>query len=155
MKKVFMALLIGLLLTACAGTRENRENMVEDLGSPAKVALLKQRAKAFWTAFVKEDYEKVYDFYEPFFRAKMNKYTFIGSRGAVKYSSFEVKDVKVEGNVAYVTMRVTYSVPGIKYKRLEFSKPETQTEFVNSWLFIDGNWYREYKSAEQPAFTEY
>jgi len=152
MKKVFIALLIGLLLTACAGTRER---MVEDPGSPAKVALLQQRAEAFWTVFVKEDYEKAYTFYEPFFRARTNKNKFIGSIGLVKYHSFEIKDIKVEGNVAHLTVRVAYSIPKVKYKVSEFSQPETQTEFVDSWLFIDENWYREYKSDEHSGFTEY
>jgi hypothetical protein len=103
--------------------------MVGDPGSPAKVALLRQRAEVFWTAFLKEDYENTYFLYDPFFRAKSNKHAYIATMGTVKYHSFEIKDIKVEGNVGYVTLNVVYSIPKTKFKQREFRKPDTPVEF--------------------------
>lgn len=144
-KTVFLALLIGLFLTACAGTRER---MVEDPGSPAKVALLKQRVEAFWAAFVKEEYEKTFYLYTPFFQAKSSKYAYLATLGTLKYHSFEIKDIKVEGNVGYVTLSIVYSIPKRKFKLQEFSQPETPAEFEETWLFVYDNWYKEYKYDE-------
>jgi hypothetical protein len=146
MKKVFLAVLISLsLLIACAGIESKRKSMSEDLGSPEKVALLKERVNDFWSAFVKEDYEKIYNIYDPFFRAKTDKNTFFGTLGKIKYHEFEIKDIKVEGNVARVKVRTVYSLPKVKLKTQEFSTPEeTPTEFEETWLYIYDNWYKEY-----------
>lgn len=140
MKRFFLALLIGAVLSGCAATGGR---MVE-MDSPSKVALLRERAVEYWTAAVKQDYEKTFSLFDPFFRAATNKYKFMGSQGAVKYHSFEIKDIKVDGNVAHVKVGIVYSVPKIKFKTQEFSKPETATEFEESWLFVYDYWYKEY-----------
>ncbi len=146
MKKVFLAVLISLsLLMACAGIESKTKSMSEDLGSPEKVALLKERVNDFWSAFVKEDYEKIYNIYDPFFRAKTDKNTFLGTVGKIKYHEFEIKDIKVEGNVAKVKVRTVYALPKMRLKTQEFSTPEkTPTEFEETWLYIYDNWYKEY-----------
>jgi hypothetical protein len=133
------------LLTACAGTKE-KMSMVEDPGSPAKVALLRERVETFWTAFTHEDYEKAFYLYDPFFRVNTNKHLFLGRIGTVKYKLFEIKDINVDGNVAHVIVGVVYSVPPVKYKKMEFSQPETYTAIEDTWLYIYDNWYKEYKT---------
>lgn len=146
MRKVLLALVIFLsLLVACAGIKSTGKSMSEDLGSPEKVALLKERVNDFWSAFVKEDYEKIYNIYDPFFRAKTDKYAFFGTLGKIKYHEFEIKDIKVEGNVAKVTIKIIYSLPNVRLKTQEFSTPEdTTTDFEETWLYIYDNWYKEY-----------
>ena len=152
MKKISIVLLIGFFLVACAVAPVR---MVEDQDSAAKTALLRERAKEFWTASVKEDYEKVFYLFDPFFQAKTNKHLFIGSRGVVKYQSFEIKDIKVVGNVGHVTLNVVYSIPKIKVKNQEVSRPETPAEFEESWLFVGDNWYKEHKDDETSESTTY
>ncbi len=142
MKRIILTLLTALVLNACAGVPAR---MAEDQGSAAKVDLLRDRAKAFWAATVIEDYEKVYSLYDPFFRAASSKTAFIATRGTVKYHSFEIKDVKVDGNVGRVTVSVVYSIPKVVFKRQEFSKPDTPAEFEETWLFVEDNWYKEFK----------
>ncbi|MBM4140025.1 MAG: hypothetical protein FJ242_00795 [Nitrospira sp.] len=146
MKKVFFVVLISLLsLTACAGIETSRKSMSEDLGSPEKVDLLRERVNDFWSAFVKEDYEKIYYLYDPFFRTRTpNKHAFMGTLGKIKYHKFEVKDIKVEGNVAKLKVSVVYSIPKTRFKIAEFSQPETPAEFEETWLYIYDNWYKEY-----------
>jgi len=73
MKRFLLLFLIMFSIAACAGVRP--KSMVEDEGSEAKIAILRERADGFWSAFVKEDYEKLFYFYDTFFQAKTNKYT--------------------------------------------------------------------------------
>jgi hypothetical protein len=158
MKRTILLLLFFVMLTSCAGLRTTGKSMVEDLGSPEKTALLRQRANDFWNASVKEDYDKVYSLYDPFFRAKHpDKSAVIGKLiGKIKYHSFEVKDIRVEGNVAKVTISLIYSVPAIRMKAQVFSAPETAAEFEETWLYIYDNWYKEYYLAMyEKGFVEY
>ena len=152
MKRIILAVLTVLSVAACATAPMN---MVEDQGSPAKVALLRDRVTEYWTASVKEDYSKVYSLFDPFFRARMNKDAFIGETGKLKYHSFKIKDVKVDGNVGHVKLDIVYSIPKVKFKRQEFSKPETPAELEESWLFVDDNWYKEYKVEEDFGYARY
>ncbi len=129
---------------ACATTEISKKTMVEDLGSPDKIELLRQRANDFWSAFVRKDYERVYNLYDPFFRARTSKNAFIGTMGRVLYHEYEIKDIKVEGNVAKVKVRVVYSMPKYRFRQLELSKPKTPAEFEENWLYIYDNWYKEF-----------
>lgn len=140
----FLITLIVFALTACAGAPTTGKSMVEDLGSPEKVDLLRQRANEFWSAFVKEDYDTVYNMFDPFFRRKINKDTFL-NKLAVKYHESEVKDIKVEGNVAKVRVRIVSSVPGIIGKKgQKMSSPPVPSEFDDTWIYIYDNWYKQY-----------
>lgn len=140
-KTVFLLLVSMIFLNSCA---ISQKRMTEDLGSPEKIALLKERVNEFWTAFVKEDYEKIYYLFDPFFKVRTNKYAFIGNLGRIKYHEFEIKDIKVEGNVAKVKVKVVYSMPKVVLKIKEFSVPRTPDEFEETWLYIYDNWYKEY-----------
>lgn len=142
MKKILFLLLIAMIfLNSCA---ISQKRMVEDLGSPEKIEILKERVNEFWTAFVKEDYEKIYYLFDPFYQVRTNKYAFIGNLGRIKYHEFEIKDIKVEGNVAKVKVKVVYSMPKVVLKIKEFSVPRTPDEFEETWLYIYDNWYKEY-----------
>ncbi len=152
MKRILLVLLIGFSLAACAGSPRK---MVEDQGSPAKVALLRERVNEYWTASVNAEYEKTFYLFDPFFQASTNKYSFLGTRGVIKYHSFEIKDIKVDGNVGHVTMMIVYSIPKSVFKKAEFSKPPTSAEFVEPWLFVGDNWYKEYKADEGGGVVSY
>lgn len=151
MKRTILIALIAISISACAGVKSTSKGMVEDLGSPEKTALLEERVKDFWNAFLREDYDRIYYLYDPFFQARTDKDAFKETMGKIKYHKFEIKGVKVEGNVARVKVAVVYSLPKIRVKTQEFSQPETPTEFEETWLYIYDNWYREYymPSAEQ------
>lgn len=140
------------MLGGCAGTKGE---MIKEMDSPAKVALLKERAQEYWDAAVKEDYEKTYFLFDPFFRAVSDKYKFLGTRGVVKYRSFEIKGVKVEGNVGLVKVSVIYFVDTLKYKKQKFSQPDTPVEFEETWVFVGDNWYKEYKMDETSGTFDY
>lgn len=144
MKNTVLVLLIVVSLTACASVKSTSRGMAEDLGSPEKIELLSQRINDFWTAFMKEDYEKIYYLYDPFFQAGTNKYAFMGTLGMVKYHKFEIKDIKVEGNVAEVKLSLVYSMSKVKLKLTEFTVSETPAEIEETWLYIYDNWHKEF-----------
>ena len=154
MKRLFLLFLIIFTIAACADIP--KKSMVEDEGSEAKIALLRERVNEFWSAFVKEDYEKLFFFYDTFFQAQTNKYTFIGNLGRIKYNSYEIKDVRVEGNIGFATLDVIYSIPKAKFKVREFSQEPKLAKFEEKWLFIGDKWYKEYKDPEgDPAVIKY
>jgi hypothetical protein len=143
-RKILILLLLISLLTACAGMEPAKKSMSEDPGSPEKAALLRNRVNEFWSAFVKGDFEKVYTLYDPFYRVRTDKYIFFGQMGKVKYYEFEITDIKLEGNVADVKLKVVYEVPALKVKVQEFNVPKSTGEFEERWLYIYDNWYKEY-----------
>jgi hypothetical protein len=146
MRQFISVLLTILLLTGCAGMAGKTKSLSDDLGSPEKAALLKERATEFWSAFVKQDYAKVFDMQDPFFRTAKKKDAYMASLGTIRYHKFEIKDVTVEGNTAKVKTRVVFSVPKTKIKQLTVSAPETEREFDDKWLYVYDNWYKEYYS---------
>jgi hypothetical protein len=145
MKKTLLVIIFCLSMAACAGLEQKKADMSEDLGSPEKVALLKQRVSEYWTAFIKKDYETTFALNDPFFRARSDKNVYIGKMGAIIYNRFEIKDVKIEGNVAKVKTHVTFSVPTTKVSKLEFKMPETESDVETLWLYVYDNWYREHR----------
>lgn len=143
MRNIVLLLLTFIVLTACAGVKTSGKSMAEDLGSPEKVELLRKRAHDFWSATVKRDYEKAYPFYDPFYRARVDKESFKIIQ-SIKYHKFEINDIKVEGNVAKVQVSTVYSLPTQQLNRQPFTIPETPAEFEETWLYIYDDWYKEY-----------
>lgn len=143
MRNIILLLLTFIVLTACASVKTPGKSMAEDLGSPEKVELLRKRAHDFWSAMVTSDYEKAYPIYDPFYRASVDKESFKIIQ-SIKYHTFEINDIKVEGNVAKVTVSTVYSLPTQQLSRQPFTIPETPAEFEETWLYIYDNWYKEY-----------
>jgi hypothetical protein len=146
MKKVICSLLILIFSFGCAGLGFKGKSLSEDPGSPEKAALLRERAHDLWSAFVKEDFEKAYQFYDPFVRAKREKAEFLATLGKIKYSAFEITDVKIEGNVAKIKLKIDYSMPKTKLNKLEFFVAPTQREIEDKWIYVYDNWYKEWYS---------
>ncbi len=143
--KCFLVLTAIIFTASCASLpTKGQPNMAEDLGSPAKVKLLEKRASEYWATMVKGDLREAYKYYDPFMKARMSAEEFVLNHGVVKYHDFKITNVKVEGNVAKVTVKVKYSVPKIRVKLREFEIPEKEEEFDETWLFVYDNWYKEY-----------
>lgn len=145
MKRTIFWLLIFMTLAGCGGMKATENSMADDLGSPKKIALLRERANDFWNAAVKGEHEKVYYFYDPFFRAgNPGKAGIEKVTARIKYHTAEVKDIQMEGNVARVKVSIIYSLPPTKVKTQVFTQPETPAEFEETWLYVYDNWYKEY-----------
>jgi len=143
--KICLLMILSVLILSCSSISGiHRKSLVEDPGSPEKVKMLKDRASQFWEAMVKGDLKEAYKYYDPFLRARMSPEEFIEKHRAVKYHEATVTDVKVEGNIGTVHVKVKYSLPKTKIRQREFSIPETITDFDERWLFVYDNWYKEY-----------
>jgi hypothetical protein len=155
-RTLILFITLTLLLGACAGGISEKKNLSEDMGSPAKVALLRERADDFWSSYVEADYERAYSIFDPFYRAKSPIEDYLSKTGRMKYHSFVLEDVKVEGNVGTVKVGVVFSLPKVTLNKQEFSAPESETSFEEKWLYIYDNWYKEYylESLEM-SFVEY
>lgn len=141
--RICSMLFVPLLIVACAsGIRKT--SLAEDPGSPKKVEMLKTRASQYWAAMTKGNLKEAYTFYDPFLRARMSPEEFVEKHSAVKYHEATVTNVKVEGNIGTVSVKVKYSVPKVKIRQREMEVPETTTDFEERWLFIYDNWYKEY-----------
>ncbi len=144
MKILIVTITVVGILSGCVATSPVKKSLINDLGSPSKVRLLEKRATEFWNAMVKHDMEKAYEYYDPFMRARMSVHEFINKHGLVRYDSFSIEDIKVEGNIGTVRISVTYHIPKIKVFRREFSQPKTTRSFEERWLYVYDNWYKEY-----------
>jgi len=131
-------------------------SLMDDPGSEEKVALLRERAVAFWEALQKGDYEATYGLFDPFFRGRFRQVDYLSATGMVKYHGYEIEDVVVEGNLGQVTLSYKYEIPDFTTRLGTVSRPLTEARTRETWLFIDGNWYKEYRSeSSQSGFGRY
>ena len=130
-----------LAISGCATV--NRQS-VEMTGAEKEV-LLKQRVMAMWIAQVAGDREMMYDFYDPFYRARASKKVFAGKSIPIRYYNPEIASVDIKGNVADVSVKMEYEIKDIMAPSGKLlSQAMTKTVTKEKWLFIDGTWYREY-----------
>ncbi len=123
-----------------------KRSLLDDMGSEKKVSMLRERAKAFWEALKEGDYAAAYELFDPFFRGRFRKVDYLAATGLVHYQSFDIEKVAVDGNLGYVTLRYRYEIPAITTRLGTVSRPPTEAKVRETWLFIDGNWYKEYQN---------
>jgi len=123
----------------------------------ADKARLEARVADFWGALVKGDYETAYALFDPYFRRRMPVTDYVGQSGRVKQRDFKILDAQMEGKVARVAVEFSYEIPALKLPRGgTYSKPPTLTRSEETWIFIDGDWYKEYRNEVGDfSFTRY
>ncbi len=121
-------------------------DLMHDPGSEKKTAMLRARAEKFWNFLMDGSYESVYGLYDPFFRGRFRKVDYLSATGMVKHHSFEIEDVQVEGNMGRVTLSYKYEIPAISTRLGTVARPPTEARISEAWLFIDENWYKEYRN---------
>ena len=63
------------------------------------------------------------------------------------YHGYFLEDLKIEGNVATVKIKVKYDVPKITILGKETSIPPKEITAEDTYLFIDGTWFRKFVDA--------
>jgi hypothetical protein len=139
MKRTALLLIFGMLLVSCATTTGQSGR---SLSPETKEALLRERVMTMWNAQVKGDRATMYDLYDPFYRAKENKGAFVGTAVPLFYYNPEIKEIGVKGNVATVRVQMEYELRRYMVRGREVSQAKQQVVTTETWLFIDGNWYR-------------
>lgn len=115
------------------------------------------RVNAFGAAMVKGDYQTAYQFFDPFYRKRVDFMSHLTNIGRIKYKSYEFSDAKSAGNLALVLVHVVASVPSFESasgKRAELA--ERDVEFPARWVWVDGDWYMEfYSEAKNLRYARY
>lgn len=118
---------------------------------------LEQRVTAFWQALLNADSAAAYALFDPYFRLRMRESEYVAQSGRVKHHRFQLKDVTLQGNIAQVTVEFVYEIPQMTLPLGgTYARPETPAAVRETWLFIDGQWYKEYHNEIGDfAFTRY
>lgn len=120
-------------------------------------AHLRERVAAYWEGMLEQDYVETYGLQDPFYRSHHDPLDYLRELGRIKYSAHHIDSVEIDGWRAEVKGRVTASVPPFMAKTGEvITQPEREVPIDMVWLWIDGDWYREfYSAATEDRLTRY
>lgn len=119
----------------------------KDLSHKEKEDSLRKRLEDYWNGMIKKELSTTYRLHDPFYRARTPFEYYASHRGPMVYHSYTIEDIKVEGNVASVKVKVVYEVPKLTFFNQETSIPRKETVIEDTYLFIDGTWYRKFVDA--------
>jgi hypothetical protein len=126
--RLFVFMVAGVFLTACATAPENTENSIAE------------RAQDRWEALLAGDYETAYAFYSPGYRSTKSVVDFaIGVRSRrVRWTSAEYMEHSCLENSCTVLFNVGFTVnrpvPGMK-------KFEGSNTVEEKWVKTEGQWW--------------
>ena len=144
MRRIVFVILIAFMLASCTtATIASRPQ----LSDGEKEKLLRERVAENWQAMVESNRGRAYEIFDPFFRTRTTREWFVGLATPVKYHSFEIGDVSVQGNVAIVWVDVKYSIKHIGSLGQKIEELNREKNLKEKWLFIDNNWYRQFFDA--------
>lgn len=109
-----------------------------------KEVLLKQRVNAYWNAMIRKDIKTVYQIHDPFYRARIPFEYFSSHRGPMVYHNYSIEGIRIEGNIASVKIKVKYEVPKFIIQGKESSIPPKEVVAEDTYLFLDGKWFRKF-----------
>lgn len=144
---------IILLMTGCAAKPRDAGIVMEPT---EKEGLLRQRVQEMWHAQVNGDRATMYDYYDPFFRARVKKGFFAGREIPIHYYNAAIDSMEIKGNVATVRVGMEYEVKGLPGRLGLIDVPRKASIDHETWLFVDGNWYRQYIDySSESTFAKY
>ncbi len=112
-----------------------------------KEALLREKVNAYWKGMLKKDMKVTYEIHDPFYRSKMPFDVYAVQRGPMVYHRYSIEEVKIRGNEAEVKIKVNYDVPKMMVLGKETSIPPKEVVVEDTYLFIDGRWFRKFVDA--------
>ena len=112
-----------------------------------KERLLKEAVADYWNAMLKGDLERAYQLHDPFFRARIPFDAFATQRGKFIYHSHQIQSLLIDGNVARVQSTTSFEIPKLLVMGREQAVPRRDFAIDDTWLYVDGGWYRQYVDA--------
>lgn len=109
--------------------------------------LLKEAVDDYWNAMLKGDLERAYQLHDPFFKARMPFDAFAAQRGKFNYHSHQIQGLQIDGNVARVQSTTSFEIPKLMIMGREQAVPRRDFAIDDTWLYVDGGWYRQYVDA--------
>lgn len=119
----------------------------EGLSLDEKKSLLKKRVEAYWEGMTKKDMKTTYEIHDPFYRARIPYEYYVSHRGPMVYLAYSIEDMKIQGNIATVKIKVKYEVPKITILGKDTYMPPKEITAEDTYLFLDSTWYRKYVDA--------
>ncbi|CDH43920.1 sialidase family protein [Candidatus Contendibacter odensensis] len=119
---------------------------------------LRQRATQYWDAMQREDYATTYALMDSFFQSQVDRSSYLQKMGIIKYQNFRIEGIERHGKIAKLQTIVEAGVPEFKSPTSgkSYSKPQQPYAFIDTWLFIAGDWYREYnEESSGKRYTQY
>lgn len=118
---------------------------------------LKARVAEYWKAMSDENFDLSFKYFDPFTRAAFPVDIYKQRLGRIKYKENIVIDqIKINGNFADVSLRVTAFVPEFELAGKKQKMPEREVPINERWVFVDNNWFREYsEESTHVKFTRY
>jgi len=117
---------------------------IKEITPEEKEKLLKERVNAMWDAQIRRDRRVMYDLYDPFFRARVTKDWFGGQNMPAHYNKADIQELNIKGNVADVKVKIVFEIKGVMLLGKLHSEPPKESITSETWLFVDGNWYRQF-----------
>lgn len=118
-----------IIFSGCA-TKEGVRKAEEDT--------LKERVMEYWRHKINGEFDKCYEYEEPFYRKTVNLVKYIkGFRtDVIKWKTADVREMEIRGDEAVVKLNVDMNVkvPGIR--RIDRTSLVTE-----KWVRVEGIWY--------------
>jgi hypothetical protein len=118
---------------------------------------LRSRIETYWKFMSEGNFDASYALFDPFMRAAWPAVLYKQRLGIIKYKPEIIIDrVDINGNFADIDLRVRAFVPEFEMAGKKQGAPEREVEIRERWVFIDGNWFREYfEEGSNLRFTRY
>jgi len=151
-----LTLLVGVMGAACNNQQGKSTRQYESLTLDQHKQLLAKRVLENLNLMVRQDYKKQYTLYDPVFRAHVSLDEFVQARSRnMHYSKPDVREIRIRGHIADVTVAVMVEIRQLKLPGGRvLDRPAQERVMPERWLWMDGNWYREYKNSKQ-SFIRY
>jgi len=160
MNKTMMIVVFALLLPILAGCSQQDGSSsfksYNDYTQEQHKKILYERILGVWDSMAKQDYARQYSYYDPVTRSRIKKEDFIRGRNKnFHYYKPELKEVIIHGRIADVRVAVDVEITQMKIAGgRTYDLPRNRRVLKEIWLWMDGNWVREYKNSKQ-SFVSY
>lgn len=139
---VLWCALVALAVSACAG-----QGLKQAVQNPDE--RLRERVRQYWEARVRDDIVEQYSLEEPWMRERVSLTAYARGKGATKILEYEIKGAEVKSPDAVAKLHLKYKILFQKLAHL----PLQEMDIEQRWVWVDGEWYLQYRSAVGPPKT--
>jgi hypothetical protein len=136
----FFVIFFLLISTGCATK--------EALKSASDEEALKTRVMAYWNLKIKGEFEKSYEYEDPFYRKTVSIVNYIKgfNTTTVKWKGAEIKEIHREAAGGKADVDLSLRMELMLPEREKIREMENNFPVVDKWIKVDGIWYH-----SQPA----
>ncbi|GAB4413340.1 MAG: hypothetical protein OHK0032_09420 [Thermodesulfovibrionales bacterium] len=133
-------------------------NAVKDnftMSRAEKEKRLRKRVDEFWTLRVQGKYADTYDYYDPFYRAKVTKEDYTKFQGNILYHRFKIAGIDIQDNIATVKIDENFEVKEVEVMGMKVAAPPKDDTVEERWVWVYDDWYRVWENVFNQKFVEY